>query len=201
MKRQWLFKPFDRETTYLLDLLRGVGATLLDMAHLATSSALGNVSVLREAGVAKTFKVLLRSLRPGLGAYLAARLGARLEGDDVLAVDIALQVDVGVNVRGRTGLLGDEVSREALLAEAVLEIDESQLRNKLRIREEVGLEVVNIASLVSLDELLPALVGVGELGEIRRINVVLLVAVGDRVAHVATLLASLSRALGTTVTL
>jgi hypothetical protein len=55
--------------------------------------ALGNLSIVREASVLKAFKVLFRVGGPAFLEVRALRLRAEVECNDILAVQLALEVD------------------------------------------------------------------------------------------------------------
>jgi hypothetical protein len=56
-------------------------------------TALGNLSIVREASVLKALKVLLRVFGPAFFEVRALGLRAEVERNDILAVQLALEVD------------------------------------------------------------------------------------------------------------
>lgn len=69
------------------------------MAKLPTVSALGNHAVHRKSSGGKTLKVFLLRLGPAFGHLGTTRGQAVLEGNRVLAVRLALEVNDGMGIR------------------------------------------------------------------------------------------------------
>lgn len=55
--------------------------------------AFGNLTVVRKTRVFEAFEVLLNRLRPALSEISTLRFGTEVESDDILAVELALEVD------------------------------------------------------------------------------------------------------------
>jgi hypothetical protein len=157
-----------------LDHLLLFGAELHAVANLLAVGAVGLQAVHGEASILQTLKVLLSTLGPAFSENGTARLESLLERDLVLLVGIALEIDVGVNL-GRNGLLlGDEVVLEVSLAEALLKLDEGELRSELAVGPEGLNEVVDVAIVIGGVEVLPSLIGIGGVRNTFRVDVVLL---------------------------
>ena len=105
------------------------------MANLLAVLADDNEAVHREASLTKAVDVLLRTLGPALSEDSTPRLGGPLDGDGVLLVGDALQVDESP-VDGDLLLLGDQVCVELLATEGLLEILKGSVANRLGIGEE-----------------------------------------------------------------
>jgi hypothetical protein len=162
----------------LLDHLLLFGAVLHGVTNLLAVGAVGLQAVHGEASILQTLEVLLVALGPAIGENGAARLESLLEGDLVLLVGIALEVDVGVDL-GRNGLLlGNEVVLEVGLTEALLKLNEGELRGELAVQPE----------------------GLNEVVKAVRVDVVLLSASSSGVTSAGALLANGLRTLGGAVT-
>jgi hypothetical protein len=123
----------------LLNLDLGLALLLLALrggvADFVAVPADGNEAVHRESGLTKTVDVLLRAARPASGEGNTSRLGRPLDGDGVLLIRLALEIDKGP-VDCDLLLLSDEVSVEFLTAEGLLEILQRDSADGLGIGEE-----------------------------------------------------------------
>jgi hypothetical protein len=173
----------------LLDDLLLFRAELHRVTNLLAVGAVWLQTIHRETGILKTFEVLLSALGPAFGEDGTTRLKGLLEADLVLLIGVTLEVDVGVDLGGNSLLLGDEVVLKISLTEALLKLDESELRSELTVDPESFNEVFDITSGVSSDQVHPGLVGVGGVGKVGRVDVVLLGASGSGVASARALLA------------
>jgi hypothetical protein len=184
----------------LLDHLLLFGAVLHGVTNLLAVGAVGLQAVHGEASILQTLEVLLVALGPAIGENGAARLESLLEGDLVLLVGIALEVDVGVDL-GRNGLLlGNEVVLEVGLTEALLKLNEGELRGELTVQPEGLNEVVVVATGISGHQVFPGLIGVDGVVKAVRVDVVLLSASSSGVTSAGALLANGLRTLGGAVT-
>jgi len=173
----------------LLDDLLFFGAGLHGVTDLLAVRAVWLQAVHGEASIVQTLKVLLRALGPAFGKDGATRLKTLLEGDLILLVSVALEVDVGVDLRRDSLLLGNEVVLEAGLAEALLKLKDGELRGELGVDPEGLDEVVGIASVIGGKEVVPSVVGVVNLRKANGVDVVLLSTSGGTVASTGALLA------------
>lgn len=78
---------------YLALFLRSPPSTQRKFLLTTAVIALGNLSIVREASVLKALKVLFRVGGPAFLEVRALRLRAEVERNDVLAVQLALEVD------------------------------------------------------------------------------------------------------------
>jgi hypothetical protein len=114
----------------LLLLTSGCGVT-----RLLAVAADGDEAVHRETSLTETVDVLLGGGRPSLGEDGALRLSGPLDGDGVLLVRLALEVDE-CPVHGDVLLPGDQVGVELVAAESLLEVLEIGGANSLGVDEE-----------------------------------------------------------------
>lgn len=173
----------------LLDHLGLLRAVLANVAFVAAVAADGDHTVHGETGILETFEVLLRGLGPALGHDSTTRLGGLLDRDNVLLAGDTLEINVGVNHRRDHLFLGDEVVLEVGLTEALLQLNQSELGGQLAVEPESFQEVVDVALGISVEKVLPSLVGILDLGKVNRVDVVLVGAVGRIVTGVLALLA------------
>ena len=174
----------------LLHHLLLLGAELHAVTNLLAVGAVRLQAVHGEASIVQTLKVLLRALGPAFGEDGATRLESLLEGDLVLFVSVALEVNVGVDLGRDSLLLGNEVVLEVGLAEALLKLDEGKLRGELAVDPESLNEVVDIATVIGDQEIVPSVVGVVDVREANRVDVVLVNASGSSVTSAEALLAN-----------
>ena len=125
----------DAHLDSLLDLALLLLAVGGHVARLFAVAADGDEAVHREAGLAKTVDVVLGGGRPSLGEDGALRLVGPLDGDSVLLVRLALEVDKGP-VDSDVLLPGDQVSVELVAAESLLDVLEGGSTNGLGVDEE-----------------------------------------------------------------
>jgi hypothetical protein len=116
-----------RFTLLLLTLGPGV-------AYLVAVAADDDEAVHRKASLTETVDVLLWTRRPTSGEDGTPRFSRPLDGDGVLLVCLALQVDQGP-VDSDFLLLSDQVSVELLAAESLLQVLESRGANRLGVGE------------------------------------------------------------------
>jgi hypothetical protein len=185
----------------LLDHLPLFSAELHRVTDLLAVGAVGLQTVHGEASILKTLKVLLGALGPALGEDGTTGLQGLLEADLVLLIGVTLEVDVGVNLGRHSLLLGDEVVLEICLTEALLKLNEGELRGELAVNPEGLDEVVNVTSGIGGHQVLPGLVGIGGVRKVGRVDVVLLGASGSSVAGARALLADSLSTLGRAMTL
>ena len=105
------------------------------MANLVAVAADDDKAIHREASLAETVDVLLRRLRPAIGEDRTPWLSGPLNGDGVLLVRLALQVNESP-VDGDLLLLGDQMGVEVLAAKDLLEILKGGSANRLGIGKE-----------------------------------------------------------------
>jgi hypothetical protein len=125
----------DAHLDRLLDLallLLAVGSHVTRLLAVATD---GDEAVHREAGLAKTVDVVLGGGGPSFGEDGALRLSRPLDGDSVLLVRLALEVDKSP-VDGDVLLSGDQVSVEVIAAERLLDVLKGSGANGLGVDEE-----------------------------------------------------------------
>lgn len=167
-----------------------LGAELHAVTNLFAVGAVGLQAVHGEASIVQTLEVLLGALGPAFGKDGATRLESLLEGDLILLVSIALEVDVGVDLGRDSLLLGNEVVLEVGFAEALLKLDEGELRGELAVDPEGLNKVVDIASVIGGKESVPSVVGIADVRKANRVDVVLVNASGSSVAGAGTFLAN-----------
>jgi hypothetical protein len=165
----------------LLDHLLLFSAELHRVTDLLAVGAVGLQTVHGEASILKTLKVLLSALGPTFSENGTTGLEGLLEADLVLLISVTLEVDVGMDL-GRNGLLlGDEVVLEVSLTEALLKLNEGELRGELAVNPEGLNEVVNVTSGIGGNQVFPGLVGIGGVGKAVGIDVVLVSAISGSV--------------------
>ena len=101
-----------------------------------------------------------------------------------------MKINVGVDLGRDSLLLGDEVVLEVGLTEALLKLDESELRCKLAVSPESLDEVIDVASGIGVHEVIPGLISVDALGKVFGVDVELSAALGSSVTGGAALLAN-----------
>lgn len=166
------------------------GTELHAVTNLLAVGAVGFQAVHGEASIVQTLKVLLGALGPAFGKDGATRLESLLEGDLILLVSDTLEVDVGVDLRRDSLLLGNEVVLDVGLAEALLKLDKSELRGELAVDPEGLDEVVDIARVIGGKQGFPSVVGIVDVRKADRIDVVLVNASGSSVASAGAPLAN-----------
>jgi len=137
----------DAHLDRLLDLtllLLAVGCSVARLLAVATD---GNEAVHWEASLTKAVDVLLWGGRPPLGEDGTLRLGGPLDGDSVLLIRLALEVDQSP-VYGDVLLPGDQVGVELVAAEGLLEVLQGRGTNSLGIDEEGLWMSVNASSSI-----------------------------------------------------
>lgn len=133
-------------------------ATTSSVTHFTAITALGDLSIVREASDLKALKVLFRVGRPAFLEVRALRLRAEVECNDILAVQLALEIDQADAVFDWF-LHGNKVNVEILLAHFLLNINKCGLRNRLGIDLEALTEVFQISLVASLLEGSPSFLG------------------------------------------
>lgn len=166
------------------------GASLCGVTSLLAVGAVGLQVVARETGILKALEILFKVLGPTFSQDGTTGLGSLLEGNLILLVGVALEVDVGVDKGGDGLLLGNEVPLEASLTEALFELNKGKLRGDLAVDPEGLVEVVNISILISENQVFPSLVSVVGEGKTFRVDVVLLSTSSSGVASAGALLAN-----------
>lgn len=166
------------------------GASLCGVTSLLAVGAVGLEVVAWEPSILKALEVLFKVLGPTFSQNGTTGLGGLLEGNLILLVRVTLEVDVGVDRRGDSLLLGNEVPLEASLTEALFELNKGKLRGDLAVDPEGLVEVVDISMHISENQVVPSLVSVVGKGKTIRVDVVLLSASSSGVASAGTLLAN-----------
>jgi hypothetical protein len=105
------------------------------VSNLVAVPADSDEAVHRETSLTEPVDILFRAAWPPSGEGGTSRLGRPLEGDGVLLIRDALEVDKGP-VDGNLLLLSDEVSVEFFAAEGLLEILKRDSANSLGVGEE-----------------------------------------------------------------
>lgn len=173
----------------LLNHLLFLGAALHGVSNLLAVRAVRLEVIPWETSILKALEVLGGCLGPAFSQDGTARLRGLLERDLVLLIGVALQVDIGVNSRRNCLFLGNKVELEIGLAETLFKLNESKLRGKLTVHPEGLDEVIDIASSISSQEILPSLISVVGGRKALRIDIELLSASSGGVTSAGTLLA------------
>jgi hypothetical protein len=125
------------------------------VTELTAVAAERNTTILDVAGRSESLDVLGRALRPTLSHLDTTGLGRELDGQDVLAVRVANQVDDG-HVGGDLLLLGNEEDTETILAESLFDGGKTELfPGSAGVGTEANTESVEVLLLGGIDESSP----------------------------------------------
>lgn len=129
------------------------------MAKLATVTAHRNATVLDEASRSETLKVLLRRLGPILSHLRTARLGSKLDRENVFTLRIADQVDNGLIWRDLL-LERDQIDLDTIGAKSGLDIGQAELvDDSAGICLETNAKYIQIFQVSGIDERGPSIFG------------------------------------------
>jgi hypothetical protein len=125
------------------------------VAKLAAVATHGNAAILDKASRTQTLEVLLWALRPAWCKLRTTRLSGQLDRQNEVSLGIANKVD-NSHVGGNVLLLGDEIDRQAILAQSSLHIGQAELViDSTRVGSQADAKSVQILFIGGIDQGLP----------------------------------------------